>query len=52
MGVSLRNAITVLKDIAIDDINDINRLSFGGALLSARFLIRYHFVLKNRFLRT
>ena len=37
MAVNFRNAVRVSKLIAIDAINEIRRLDFGGALLSALF---------------
>ena len=33
MGVSHRNAVTVAKVIAVDVIDEMRRLCFGGALL-------------------
>ena len=49
MPVNLRNAIGVLKVIAIEVKNKVRRLCFGGALLSALFLKRVSFLEKNNF---
>ena len=37
MPVNFRNAVRVSRIIAIDVINDVGRLCFGGALLGALF---------------
>ena len=37
MGVPHGNAVRMLKDIAIDAINEVRRLCFGGALLRSLF---------------
>ena len=43
MNLHIGNASRVLKDIAIDVIDDEKRLDFGGALLSAKFFEKCHF---------
>ena len=44
--VSFRNAITVSKVIAMDVVNEVRRLCFGGALLRALFFFKLK-ILKN-----
>ena len=46
MAVRFRNAVRVLKDIAIDTINEVNKICCGGALLPALILESVLFVEK------
>ena len=49
MSVNFENAIIVWKVIAIYDINEVRRLYFKGALLSALFLEKLTFLKKLMF---
>ena len=46
MGVHHRNAVRVYKVILINVINEMRRLCFGGALLSALILEKLAFLKK------
>ena len=46
MPVNLGNAIRVSKVIAIDVINEVKRLCFGGALLAALLFQKSEVVVK------
>ena len=48
MSVSHRNAVRVLKVIALKLKNEVKRLCFGDALLFALFLKRCHFFEKKK----
>ena len=43
MPVNLDHAVRVSKDVAMDVINEIKRLCFGGALLHTPFLKSVYF---------
>ena len=51
MSVSTQNEIIVSKVIALDVINDVRRLCFGGALSRAVFFEKLFFSVNSLFFR-